>query len=473
MHWLPVMHLQWYREVKMTNRWRKFKRPNASGLQRGMSRRAFLGGAGAMLTLPIFESLAPFGSKALADSSSAVRVLYYYVPNGMHMPEFFPEASGADYELPQILTPLAGLRNQFNVISGLANRAGEDSVPGDHARGTGSFLTCTRVVKTDGDGIVNAISVDQVAAQAIGAATTFPSVQLGIAGGASVGDCDSGYSCAYSRNISWAGPSTPLAKVTNPRLAFDRLFGGFDASMSPEALARRKMYRLSVLDSLVEDSLSLRTRLDAADGAKLDEYLTGIRELELRTLNAEQSTCSIGEAPPDVFDYQLHVQLMSDIMVKAFQCDMTRVISFMMNNAGSNQSYSFLGVSGAHHEISHHQDLPENFEKLTIINQWEVAQLAYLLDGLASVDEGDGTLLDQCLVYFSSEIADGNAHRHFNLPVILAGGGGGASIPGRHLALGEETPMANLFLSMLAAQGVEANSFGMDGTGPLGDLSTL
>jgi len=458
----------------MNNRWNKFKKADGNRFERGMSRRAFLGGAGAMLALPFLESIAPFGSKALgANSSLPVRLLFYYVPNGMHMPDFVPQTAGSDYELPQILTPLGAYRDQFNVISGLANRAGQDNVPGDHARGTGSFLTCTRVVKTAGDGIQNGISVDQVAAQALGGDTTFPSIQLGTAGGSSVGDCDSGYSCAYSRNISWAGPSTPLPKVTNPRLAFDRLFGGFDASLSAEVLERRRLYRLSILDSLVEDSLSLKTKLNAADNAKLDEYLTGIRELEIRTLNVEQAACTPGETPPDSFDFPLHIRLMSDIMVKAFQCDMTRVISFMMNNAGSNQTYPFLGVSGAHHEISHHQDIPENFEKLTIIDEWELTQFAYLLDGLASVAEGEGTLLDQCLVYFSSEIADGNSHQHTNLPVILAGRGGGASIPGRHIALNEEVPMANLFISMLAAQGVSVDSFGMDGTGPLSALTVL
>jgi hypothetical protein len=221
----------------------------------------------------------------------------------------------------------------------------------------------------------------------------------------------------------------------------------------------------------VEDSLSLRARLNTHDAQKLDEYLTGVRELEVRVMDGQEVSCDPGDAPADGFDFPVHVQLMTDIMVKAFQCDMTRLISFMSSNAGSNQSYSFLGVSGAHHEISHHQGLQANFDKLTIINQWEIAQLALLLDGLAAVPEGEGTLLDQSLVFFSSEIADGNSHQHTNLPIILAGSGGGASIPGRHIELTQEAPVANLFISMLSAVGVEVDGFGMDGTGPLGALT--
>lgn len=458
----------------MSFRWSKFRK-SQSGIKEGaMSRRAFLGGAGALLSLPLFESLLPVGRQAYAANNGLpVRLLFYYVPNGMHMPAFIPQAAGTDYNLPAILEPLSAHRDSFNVISGLANRAGQDNVPGDHARGTGSFLTCNRVVKTDGDGIQNGISVDQFAAQNMVVETPFSSLQLGTAGGSSVGDCDSGYSCAYARNISWADSNTPLAKVTNPRLAFDRLFGAVDSSLSPEAVERRRFYRLSMLDSLVEDSLSLRTRLNSNDAQKLDEYLTGVRELEIRVMEGQDITCDPGEVPPDSFDFATHVQVMTDIMVKAFQCDMTRLISFMLGNAGSNQSYSFLGVSGAHHEISHHQDLQDNFDKLTIINHWEVAQLASLLDGLAAVPEGEGTLLDQSLVFFSSEIADGNSHQHTNLPVILAGSGGGSSIPGRHIQLTEEAPIANLFISMLDAVGVEVNSFGMDGTGPLSQLTDV
>ncbi|MBT6436007.1 MAG: DUF1552 domain-containing protein [Deltaproteobacteria bacterium] len=458
----------------MSFRWSKFRLSQNQTAKGAISRRAFLGGAGAMLSLPLFESLLPVGRQAFAaDSASPVRLLFYYVPNGMHMPDFIPETTGSSYTIPTILEPLSAHRANLNVISGLANRAGEDNVPGDHARGTGSFLTCNRVVKTDGDGIQNGVSVDQFAAQNMGIETPFASLQLGTAGGSSVGDCDSGYSCAYSRNISWADSNTPLAKVTNPRLAFDRLFGGFDSELSAEAVERRRLYRLSMLDALVEDSLSLRARLNTHDAQKLDEYLTGVRELEVRVMEAEDVTCAPGTVPPDSFDFETHVQLMTGIMVKAFQCDMTRLISFMLSNAGSNQSYSFLGVSGAHHEISHHQNVQENFDKLKVINQWEVAQFASLLDGLAAVPEGEGTLLDQSLVFFSSEIADGNSHQHTNLPIILAGSGGGASAPGRHIQYSEEAPVANLFISMLAAVGVEASTFGMDGTGPLTALTDL
>lgn len=455
----------------MSRRWHQFRGVGGRPAQKGMSRRAFLHGAGAFLSLPFLESVLPVGVNAWASNHVPVRLLFYYVPNGMHMPAFTPQTSGTQYDLPSILEPLASHRERFNIYTGLANRAGQDSVPGDHARGTASFLTCERVVKTSGDGIQNGISVDQVAAQALGHLTAFPSLQFGTAGGASVGDCDSGYSCAYSRNISWAGPGTPLAKVTNPRLAFDRLFGGLDSSLSEEAVARRRRYKLSKLDTLVADALSLKSRLSVSDRLKLDEYLTGLRELELRVQSEDELVCTPGNTPPDQFNFPLHVDLMTQIMVKAFQCDMTRIISFMMNNAGSNQTFPFLGVSGAHHEISHHQDVQENFDKLETIGTWEVAQWALLLDALSGVAEGDGTLLDHCLVYFSSEISDGNAHNHNNLPVIVAGSGGGAMLPGRHVQMPSEVPMANLFLSMLRAVGVEQANFGMDSTGHLDLLS--
>jgi len=433
--------------------------------RRRLSRRAFLGGAAAAMTLPWLEAMAPWGRRARADGP-ACRAIFYYVPNGFHMPEWTPAQEGAGYTMPRILAPLAGLRDELLVLSNLANAPGNvPGVPGDHAQGTGAFLTCRTPYKTAGADISLGISLDQVAAEAIGGATTFPSLQLGLQGGGSTGGCDSGYSCAYSRNISWAGESTPLPKMTNPRLVFDRLFAGLDADMTAEAIARRKAHRLSVLDHVTAEASVLSGTLGAADRAKLDEYLTGVRDLEVRIESAdEEAQCDPGPEPPLDYSYPEHVRLMSDLMVLALRCDATRLITFMLQNAASNRNYGFIGVSGAHHELSHHQNDAATQELLTQIGTWEVEQLAYLLEGLRAVDEGGSTLLDNTVVYFSSEIADGNAHQHEDLPVLLAGRAGGALEPGRHVLLPDREPLANLYVTLLQLLGVDADAFGVDGT---------
>ena len=433
-----------------------------------IGRRAFLGGAATALSLPFLESLSPWS--AAKAQTTPVRLLFYYVPNGIHMPDWTPTTTGAGYTLPYILEPLANVREQVLVLTGLANRSGQYNEPGDHARGTGSFLTCTRPIRGDGSTLDVDISVDQVAAQALGAETTFPSLQLGLQGGTSSGSCDSGYSCAYSRNISWANASTPLPKMVDPQLVFDRLFAGYDPLASAEEIARRKEKRLSVLDHVLEQANSLQARLSRSDKLKLDQYMTGVRELELR-IDTEETPCFPPGRPTGNEDLSAQVRIMSDLMVTAFQCDLTRFSSFMLGNAGSNRSYNFLGITGAHHELSHHQNNPANHDKLRIIDRWEIEQFAYLLEGMAAIPEGDGSLLDNTLVYFSSEIEDGNAHRHYNMPVLLAGSGGGAVSSGRHLDLGAETPVADLFVSMLQAAGVDTDSFGADSTGPLTQIA--
>lgn len=442
----------------MRTRWLDSHRPR-------LSRRTFLRGAGALLALPWLEAMLPRVARA-QGAASARRFLGWYVPCGIHMAAWTPANTGINYTPSPILSPLAPLRSEVLVLSGLSNRAGQDSVAGDHARGTGCFLTATRVKRTEGADIQNGISLDQVIAQSIGSATTLPSLQLGAEGGGSTGNCDSGYSCAYARNISWAGPQTPLAKETNPRSAFDRLFQGGDAQLSAEERERRRQLRLSVLDAVGEDAHRLRLELGSSDRQKLDEYLGGVRELELRVENLTGSACQVSE-PADPADFPARVRAMSDIIVLAFRCDLTRVITFMQGNAGSNQTYPWLDVFDGHHQLSHHQGNPINHAQLQAIDTWEVEQFAYLLGQLAAVQEPGGSLLDSALVFFSSEIEDGDAHRHTNMPVLLAGRGGGAVVPGSHRRWTTEQPVANLFLTILAAFGIERASFGDQGTAPL------
>ncbi|RIK94652.1 MAG: transcriptional initiation protein Tat [Proteobacteria bacterium] len=405
---------------------------------------------------------------ARAQAAAAVkRFVAWYVPNGIEMAGWTPAATGADYALTPILQPLASLRSEVLVLSGLANLPARDTVPGDHARGTGGFLTARNVRRTDGADIQNGISLDQRIAQFVGGTTTLPSLQLGAESGGSTGNCDSGYSCAYARNISWAGPQTPLAKETDPASAFERLFQGTDTSLSAEERERRRVERLSVLDAVAEDALRLRAELGGDDRHKLDEYLTGVRELELRVRSASGGSCDAAQ-PADPDDFRTRVRAMADLIVLALRCDATRVVTFMQANAGSNQTFPWLGVLDGHHQVSHHQSNAANLAALRAIDTWEIEELAYLLQQLdATAEPTGGTLLDSSIVFFSSEIEDGDRHRHTNLPVLVAGRGGGALAPGRHVRFAANTPIANLFLAFVRAFGVQDATFGADGTSPL------
>jgi hypothetical protein len=435
-----------------------------------LSRRVFLGGAGAILALPALESLMP--RKAHAEPTDARRILAFYVPCGIHMAAWTPQQVGPLSTLPTILEPLAPVQDKILVLSGLANAAASVPVAGDHARGTGSFLTCRTVEKTEGANIKNGISMDQVAAQHLAQFTRIPSMQIGIDGGSAAGDCDSGYSCAYARNISWASDTQPLPKTVNPQVVWDLLFDGFDPEATAEEKARQTLYRTSVLDHVLEEANALKLRLGKTDQLKLDEYMTGVSELEKKIQKANTGpVCTSIDRPPGDLPFPEHVKMMLDLITLAFQCDATRVVSFMLANAGSNRGFGFLEVPEGHHELSHHQGDPAKHAKLTTINRWEVEQLAYLLTKMDSIDEGNGTtLLDNSAVFFSSEIEDGDAHRHRNLPVVVGGGLGGKFNTGRHVEYPEDTPIADLYISMLQGVGADINSFGNDGTGPLADL---
>lgn len=435
-----------------------------------ISRRAALKGLGTLIALPLLDVMQ---ARAQGTPTTPTRFFAFYIPNGIRMSAWTPSTEGAlGASLPAILQPIAdaGLTSDINVLSGLDNFAAfaQGDGPGDHARGTGCFLTANHLRKTEGADIENGISVDQVIADAVRGQTRFASLELGCEGGGSTGGCDSGYSCAYSRNISWSGPATPMPKEVNPRGAFDRLFAGVDATESQEARERRVRLKHSVLDYAKADADRLKARLGARDKAKLDEYLTGIRDIEQRLDGPAGAVCEPPARPDGVpGDTEAYVRLMLDIVATSFACDTTRVATFMLGNGGSGRSFPFLGVNDAHHEISHHQGDEAKQDKLQIIDTWEVSQLAYLLTRLKGIEENGSTVLANTAVFFSSEIEDGNSHFHGNLPIVVAGQGGGAWTTGRHIRFASGTPIANLFLTFINACGATASTFGDDGTAPL------
>lgn len=419
------------------------------------------GGLGA-LAIPFLHSALPRRAWS-ADFTGPKRALFYYVPNGMPMPWWIPNQLGANYDLPEVLLPLAPIQGEVSVLSGLDMPAAADDLPGDHARGTASFLTSTRIRKTAGADISNGISIDQVLAAQLGSETAFPSLQIGTIAGGNTGDCTGGYSCAYSRNISWAGSATPMPNITDPGALFDRLFGNANTLPADHA-DRRSRLRASVLDNVVGDANTLHGQLGSGDRAKLEEYLTAVREIELR-LEVPEGSCGGGERPSDA-EFEDRVSAMADLMVRAMQCDLTRVLSFMMGPAASNQPFDFIGIPGAHHQISHHQNDDKNLANLRQIGAWEVARFVELLQAMAAIDEGGASMLDNSLVYFGSEISDGDLHSHQDIPVLVAGRAGGLYEPGTHTAHGN-APMANLFLAIAGLFGVHLDNFGDDGTQPL------
>ncbi|MBU8896815.1 transcriptional initiation protein Tat [Corallococcus sp. H22C18031201] len=438
-----------------------------------LSRRTLLRGAGALLALPLLEQMLPHRARADAAATPAGaprRLFVFYTACGIHMPRWTPSAVGSDWQLTPTLQPLAPVKDDLIVISGLANAPGRPDGDGHHAAATSAFLSCAKAYKTEGTDIHSGISMDQVAANAVGKATRFASLELGIDAGKGIGNCDSGYACPYANNIAWAGPATPVPKETRPQAVFNRLFADFDPSATQAQVEKRRAYGLSIIDFVREDAKSLQGQLGGTDRRKLDEYLTGVRELELRVnaLESQGPSCSPGVAPEDTTDVRVKAKAMMDLVVLAFQCDLTRICTFMLANARSDKAYPFLGLTSGHHTYSHHQNLPSNFEALATIDRWEVEQYAYLVQRLKAVQESDATLLDHSMAYFSSEIADGNSHEHKNLPILIAGRAGGALHTNRHLRYSGD-PLANLFISMLGILGAPVSQFG-DGTGPLSGL---
>lgn len=449
-----------------------------------LNRRTFLRGAGVAVGLPLLDAMAPRVSRADAPQATQppVRMAFVFFPNGAIMDGWKPTSAGADYQLPETLAPLAPVKNDLLVISGLAqdNGRAKGDGPGDHARSAASFLTGAHPVKTAGADIRVGMSVDQAAAEKIGSRTRLPSLEIGIERGRHAGSCDSGYSCAYSNTVSWKNSTTPMAKEIQPRLVFERLFG--TERSGGRTADDRDFFRQSILDLVADDARKLQKTLGPTDRRKIDEYFTGVRELEQRIQRAERESqvASRGAGPrsdppkmdlPDGVpnDLEQHVKLMYDLLVLAFRTDTTRVATFMLANEGSNRTYPMVGVSEGHHQLSHHQANQDKIAKIRKIDKYLTTQFAYFVEQLRAVSEGEGTLLDHSLILYGSGLSDGNRHRHDDLPILLAGRGGGTVTPGRHLVTASETPLNNLFLSLLDRVGAPTDQLG-DSTGRLTGL---
>ncbi len=444
------------------------------------NRRQFLRGLGACMALPAFESLRPF--QALAAPMVApgtpgkvapVRMAFLYVPNGTIPSAWWPEGDGGnDFALSPTLRPLETVRHQLQVISGLedisANEGGDGG--GDHARAGGTFLTGVRIRKTAGSDIHAGTSIDQIVANQIGHLTRFPSLELTCDAVRKAGNCDSGYSCAYEYNLAWRSPTQPLSPEPNPRMVFERLFGDGSRTERIQNLQRRQQAQRSILDFIRDDAGALERKLNGRDRQKLDQYLTGVREIEQRIEKAEQMPIINPDvdAPAGIpANYEEHIALMFDMLMLAFQTDSTRVATLLMAGEGSNRTFTEIGLSEGHHNLTHHRNQQEMIDKVKQIDLWYVKQLGKFLEKMDQALDVDGqSLLHHSMIVYGSGNADGNRHTHTNLPILLAGSGGGALKPGRYVKAGS-APLTNLFLSMadrMGAQGIERHG---DSTGRL------
>ncbi|MDR3618333.1 MAG: DUF1552 domain-containing protein [Paludisphaera borealis] len=432
-----------------------------------LSRRFFLRGLGASIALPAFASLgaprlfASEGAEALATTATGapLRSAFVYFPNGAIPSSWWPSGEGADFQFKKTLQPLEPLKGLVQVCGGLNHKTAEGGPDGagDHARGNGTFLTGVRLKKSATD-IRAGVSIDQMIARRVGHLTRFPSLELACDSGRRAGACDSGYSCAYQFNLSWSSPTTPMPPESNPRLAFERLFGAGKPGERKANLERRRHEQRSILDFALDDARSMQRRLGSEDSRKLDQYLGGVRDIETRIEKTER----FGDArdpqrdtpegvPPEFADY---VQLMFDMLILAFQTDSTRVATLLLAHDGSNRSFDQIGISEGHHDLSHHQNRPDWVQKVADIDLWYVRQFGKFLDKLQATNDVDGkSLLHNSMIVYGSGNADANRHTHDNLPVVLAGAGGGVLTPGRYVKHGSK-PLSNLYLSMADRMGL-------------------
>ncbi|HTH46306.1 MAG TPA: DUF1552 domain-containing protein [Candidatus Limnocylindria bacterium] len=434
-----------------------------------LNRRHFLRGLGACLALPAFESLTlsrllaaetvAAGALAATPTGAPLRTAFVYFPNGAIQPNWWPKGEGKDFELAATMQPLAGLRNQLQVLGGLdhVNATPGPDGAGDHARASGTFLTGVRVKKTAGADIHAGVSIDQLMAAEVGHLTRFPSLELTCDAVRKSGNCDSGYSCAYQYNLAWRSPNTPVAPEPNPRLLFERLFGGGAPGERATNLKRRQTQQRSIMDFVLDDARTLQGRLTNRDREKLDQYLFSVREIEKRLEKAEKFGAAPDPAQPTPagvpLGYEEYLSVMFDMLVLAFQTDSTRIATFLMANEGSNRAFPEIGLAEGHHYLTHHQNKQDMIDKVAQIDLFYMKQFARFLGKLDQTKDVDGkSLLHNSMIVYGSGNSDGNRHTHVNLPILLAGAGGGGLETGRFAKFGG-VPMSNLLLGMADRMG--------------------
>ena len=438
--------------------------------RKSLPRRTFLRGMGTAVALPFLDAMAP---AAVRTAKPPVRMAFVYVPNGIMMEHWNPAYEGRLAELPRVLKPMEPFKDDILLLGNLTHNAGRALLDGagDHGRCCGSYLTGVQPRKTLVD-IKAGVSFDQIVAHQVGGQTRFPSLELGMEDARQAGDCDSGYSCAYTNNLAWKSETQPLPPVLDPRALFERLFGN-GVALSPEARKRQNLYRRSILDFVAGDTKKLEADLGPTDRRKLDEYLSSIREIELQIAKAEKTNAQIDPhmekpygIPPDFAE---HFKLMTDMMTVAFQADMTRIITFLVTHEGTSRPYREIGIADGHHPLTHHFGKTDLMEKVAQINCYHMQQFAAWVEKLKTTKEADGTLLDHSMIIYGAGLSDGNRHLHEDLPTMLVGRGGSSVKTGRRIVYRRETPMCNLFLSMMDRMGARVEQFG-DSTGRLDAL---
>jgi hypothetical protein len=402
-----------------------------------------------------------------------VRMAFVYVPNGMDMRNWNMDYEGRLGALPQTLQPLAQHKDDITVLGNLTHNTGRALLDGagDHGRCGGSYLTGVQVKKSVTE-VRASKSVDQYVADHVGGQTRFPSLEVGLEDARQAGNCDSGYSCAYTNNLAWRSETQPLPPILNPRMLFERLFGDM-AGRSPEAREQRRISRRSILDFVLEDARRLRGDLGPTDQRKLDEYLTSIRQIEEQMKRAELVNAEIDPGMDKPYgvpsDFAEHFRLMTDMITVAFQADLTRVVTFLVTREGTSRAYREIGIPDGHHPLTHHRNNPELMDKVAKINRYHVEQFSNWLTKLKAAEESDGSVLDNSMIVYGAGLSDGNLHSHHDLPTLIAGRGGNSIQSGRRVVYRKETPMCNLHLTMMERMGVHMDHFG-DSTGHLNGL---
>jgi hypothetical protein len=442
---------------------------------KALSRRTVLKGLGAAISLPFLDAMTPAFAHSARLGAAPVRLAWFYLPNGIDMRHWTPAGEGPLGALPSILAPLDPVKNDLLVLSNLTTHWGRplQAGAGDHGRALGSYMTGVEVYRTAGADLKLGVSADQIAARSVGHLTRLPSLEVGLEEARQAGNCDSGYSCAYAYNLAWKTETQPLPPISDPRGLFERLFGS-DVVEPPAARARRLAMRQSILDDVLESTHQLQSTLGGTDRRKVDEYLTSVREIEQQVARAAREGLVIDPGLEKPFgvpaEFPDYFRLMTDMMIVAFKADITRISTMIVGREGSVRAYPEIGVGDGHHPLTHHQGNLDMLAKVRQINELHARLFAEFLVKMKNTPEGDSNLLDQSLIVYGSGLSDGNVHTHDQLPTVLAGRGGGFVSPGRHIIYQRETPVTNLFATMIERLGVRPGHIG-DSTDRLAGLS--